>query len=126
MLHEKVRMKMELMPGEISDDGYETIVTFKEFDDRYTAPMHGFADAEDYWRKSSCKQFLPGIRVPSLLISAADDPILSEECYPIEEASVNPNFTLEMPDHGGHVGFMRFLHQGEYWSETRVSEFLKE
>ncbi len=126
MLHEKIKMKMALMPGELDDDGYELISSFKEFDDRYTAPMHGFKDADDYWTRSSCRQFLPGIRVPALLIAAGDDPFLARECYPTEEATANSRLTLEIPDHGGHVGFIRFGSQGEYWSETRTVEFLGE
>ncbi len=58
---------MRIMPELINDDGYEQMRGFKDFDDRYTAPMHGFDSAEDYWRKSSSKQFLPGISVPTLL-----------------------------------------------------------
>ena len=50
MLHEKIKTKMRIMPGKISDAGYHRIKTFKDFDDRYTAPLHGFLDAEDYWR----------------------------------------------------------------------------
>jgi len=124
MLREKIRMKMVLMPDRIDDKGYESIKTFKEFDDRYTAPMFGFADAHDYWKKASSKPFLPAIRVPTLLISAADDPFLAPLCYPLEEARTNPDLLLEVPRHGGHVGFVSFNHRGEYWSETRTVEFL--
>ncbi|MFH1117639.1 MAG: alpha/beta fold hydrolase [Pseudomonadota bacterium] len=124
MLREKIRMKMRMMPDLVTDHGYETIKTFKDFDDRYTAPMSGFKDAEDYWEKCSCKPFLTSISVPTLVISAADDPFLGDPCYPREEALANPNLSLEIPRQGGHVGFVSFNGREEYWSETRAVEFV--
>lgn len=123
-LRQKIRLKMKRMPGKIDDSGYKQIRTFKHFDDRYTAPLHGFKDAEDYWQQCSCKPFLTQIDVPTLLINAQNDPFLGEPCYPIEEAKANPNLHLEMPESGGHVGFVTFNRQGEYWSETRTVAFL--
>ena len=102
----------------------EKIKDFKAFDDRYTAPLHGFADAEDYWRKSSSKPLMPQITIPTLLINAQNDPFLSKECFPLEEAQQNPNFYLQMPKAGGHTGFVEFNEAGEYWSEKRAVEFL--
>ncbi|MDQ7782021.1 MAG: alpha/beta fold hydrolase [Desulfomonilaceae bacterium] len=124
MLRKKIRMKMQVMPDFIDDRGYETIRSFKEFDDRYTAPMNGFKNAEDYWEKSSCKPFLTSIAVPTILISAADDPFLPDSCYPRMEALENPFLSLEIPGHGGHVGFVAFTEQGRYWSESRAVEFV--
>lgn len=124
MLHEKIRMKMEIMPGQLDDDGYHTMRTFKEFDDRYTAPINGFRDAEDYWELSSSKPFLNDISVPTLLVNAADDPFLPEECFPVDQARANPSFYLEIPSHGGHTGFMAFNARKEYWSESRAVAFL--
>jgi predicted alpha/beta-fold hydrolase len=126
MLHEKIKAKMRIMPGRISDEDYNQIKTFKEFDDRYTAPINGFRDADDYYRQASCKQFLHNLAVPSLLVNAKNDPFLAEPCYPIEEAEANPNFFLEMPDSGGHVGFISFNKKKEYWFESRVVSFLNE
>jgi predicted alpha/beta-fold hydrolase len=126
MLHEKIKAKKRILPGEIDDKDYHLIKTFKDFDDRYTAPIHGFRDAEDYWRQASCKQFLRNITIPSLLVNAKTDPFLPQACYPIEEAEANPNFFLELPESGGHVGFISFNRRGEYWFESRVVEFLRE
>ena len=125
-LHGKIRAMMKLLPGRIDDRGYEHLRTFKDFDDRYTAPIHGFKDAEDYWRKCSCKPFLRHIGIPALLVNARNDPFLAEPCYPVEEAKENPNVYLEMPSSGGHVGFIGFNSDGEYWSETRAVPFLNE
>jgi len=126
MLHQKIKAKMEILPGKLDDAGFEKIKNFKDFDDRYTAPLHGFASAEDYWEKCSSRQFLPRVAVPTLIINARNDPFLSEECFPVAEARRNPMVFLEMPESGGHVGFVEFNSAGEYWSERRATEFLSD
>lgn len=123
-LHTKIRGKMAQMPGIINDDGYENIRDFRGFDDRYTAPINGFKDAEDYWEKCSSAKFLSAIPVPTLLVNAQDDPFLAPECYPVEQARKSRFVHLEMPQHGGHVGFVQFNAEGAYWSEHRAAEFL--
>ncbi len=125
-LHKKVKLKMEQMPGEINDNGYERIRDFKGFDDRYTAPIHGFRDAEDYWEKCSSIRLLSAIRIPTLIVNALDDPFLQGSCFPIEEAKNSRYVYLEMPVHGGHVGFVQFNEDGSYWSENRAVEFLRQ
>jgi predicted alpha/beta-fold hydrolase len=122
--HRKIRAKMQLMPDKINDKNFHEIKTFKDYDDRYTAPLHGFADAEDYWTKCSSKQFLTGIRIPTLLLNALDDSFLREESYPFEEAKNSPYLFLETPSAGGHVGFVALNPQHEYWHETRVTSFI--
>jgi predicted alpha/beta-fold hydrolase len=124
MLREKIRAKMAIMPGRINDNGYESIKDFEDFDNHYTAPLHGFKDAEDYWNQSSCKQYIPEISVPTLLVNAQDDPFLTPECYPWEEAARNQNFFFEITRHGGHVGFVSFNASRQYWSELRAAAFL--
>ena len=114
---------MRMMPGEINDAGYHSIKTFEAFDNRYTAPIHGFLNAKDYWSKCSCKQYLENINIPSLLINALNDPFLGKDCYPVDEAKNNPYIFLEMPKSGGHVGFVDFKSHGEYWHETRITAF---
>jgi predicted alpha/beta-fold hydrolase len=124
MFHDKIRKKMEIMPGQIDDSGYTSIRTFKEFDARYTAPIHGFPSVEDYYTRCSCKQFLSKIDIPTLLINAQNDPFLPDECYPVEEAGESRCLFLEMPASGGHVGFVDFNASGEYWHESRVASFI--
>jgi len=125
-LHVKIKLKMKLMPGAINDDDYNSITNFKGFDDRYTAPIHGFKNAEDYWEKCSSNRFLPFIRVPALIVNASDDPFLANECYPVEQAKHSRYVHLEMPKYGGHVGFVQFNDDGSYWSENRAVEFLEQ
>jgi len=124
-LRRKIQILSRIMPGKIDDLDYNRLQNFKDFDDRYTAPLHGFKDANDYWSKSSCKQFLKNISIPTLLVNARNDPFLAEECYPVEEALHNPMLHLETPLEGGHVGFMSLNLRGEYWSEVRTVGFLK-
>ncbi len=97
--------------------------SFLDFDQHYTAPVHGFSSAIDYWTKSSALQFLPNIRIPSLLVNAQDDSFLSQQCYPGDVASANENFHFEAPANGGHVGFYVSDQQGFLWSENRAYEF---
>ena len=124
MLHKKVTEKMRLFPDRISDDGYEKIKDFKGFDDRYTAPIHGFKNAEDYWRRCSSNNYIPGIKIKTLIINAANDPFLSEECFPIKQTKDHQYVSLEIPKSGGHVGFESFNAEGMYWSEKRALQFL--
>ena len=122
----KVEAKAARFPDELDIAGIRRIRTFQEFDDRYTARLHGFRDARDYWTRSSARQFLPRITVPSLLINARDDPFLPPACFPVAEAEANPRFFLDIPAHGGHVGFLDFpRHDSRTWAERRVVDFLR-
>ncbi len=126
LLHKKIKMKMLALPGSIDDKGYNQIKALRDFDDRYTAPLHGFRDALDYYEKSSCAPFLNKISIPALLVSSADDPFLAEPAYPVREAQASAHLVLEVTDFGGHVGFIAVNRSGEYWSESRAVAFLNE
>lgn len=121
-LGKKIREKESRLPGQISSEGYEAIKDFHAFDNRYTAPLHGFSDAMDFYEKASVKPFLPNIRVPSLIVQAKNDSFLSPECFCYEEARINPFLFLETPEHGGHCGFTEA--GSEYsWAEKRALRF---
>lgn len=100
------------------------VKSFFEFDTLFTAPLHNFKDAFDYYAKASCKPVLHNISIPLLIINAKNDPFLADECYPIKEATKNKNITLEIPNSGGHVGFVSFNENQFYWSEMRASNFI--
>lgn len=121
-LRARMALKSQQFPGKVSMEGYADIRDFRAFDERYTAPLHGFLNAEDYWARSSSNAYLDGIRVPALLVNAQDDPFLSKACFPHAAADHNPHFHLEAPPHGGHVGFVT-LGSDTYWSERRAVEF---
>ncbi|EMP56575.1 hypothetical protein MSNKSG1_04551 [Marinobacter santoriniensis NKSG1] len=123
-LHEKMQEKSRRFPDRIDVSGFESIRTFREFDDRYTAPLHGFRDATDYWAQCSALPRLKDIRVPALMVNAADDPFLSSACYPESKRILGAHVRLEAPKWGGHVGFVEHARDGFYWSERRALGFL--
>jgi predicted alpha/beta-fold hydrolase len=125
-LRKKIREKMELFPGHLNDENLDRMKTFRQFDGAYTAPIHGFTSAEDYWTRSSSKPVLKNITIPTLLINAADDPFLPENCYPMALARESERFHLEIPFHGGHAGFVEFGNHKTYWSEGRALNFVEE
>ena len=118
----KVRAKAELLPGQVDLEGIEELRDFQQFDDKYTAPMHGFDSAEAYYQYASSGRYLGGIRVPTLLVNAQNDPFLPASCFPREIAASSPYVFLETPPDGGHVGFAES--SGEYYSERRAVAFL--
>ena len=99
------------------------IKTIYEFDDVYTAPVHGFKDAKDYYTKNSSKQFLKDIHTPTLMIHAIDDPFMPASVLPKEE-QLSKYIRLELSKNGGHVGFVQgSLLKPRYWLESRIKEF---
>jgi predicted alpha/beta-fold hydrolase len=122
-LKNKIIIKSRLMEGlDITD--IENITTLREFDDRYTAPLHGFRDANDYYDQCSALKFINDILVPTLVINAKNDPFLSTQCFPYEQLKNHPFVIIESPDRGGHVGFSMLYSKGVYWSEHRTVTFL--
>ena len=123
----KSKEKMERFPDSSLDlNKILQAKNFKDFDDAVTAPTNGFKDAEDYWEKSSCKQFLKFIKKPSLLITALDDPFLNEACYPTKEANDSKHFHILATKYGGHVGFCQsFNSKNNFWLENQILSFIK-
>lgn len=100
---------------------------FKDFDNLYTAPAHGFKDAEDYYMKNSSKQFLANITKPTLLVNALDDTFLNDDCFPYEIAKESKYLFLETPKHGGHIGFnSKLIGTSGHWLEKRIYNFIKD
>lgn len=102
-----------------------TIQSFWEYDDRVVAPLHGFIDVHDYYRRSSSRQFLQAITVPTLLIQAVDDPFMTSEVLP-QPSEISASVVLEFTERGGHVGFIsgQVPFKPRYWLEQRIPEFL--
>jgi predicted alpha/beta-fold hydrolase len=118
----KILMKAAKMTG-LDTSHIRKISTLREFDDFYTAPLHGFADAKTYYRQCSSLYFLSTIAVPTLVVNARNDPFLGPDCFPL--SANNHNVILEYPARGGHVGFAQFGQNGLYWSEARALNFIQ-
>ncbi len=124
-LKAKVLQKQMQYPGIFTNlDKLTSINNFHDFDELFTAPLHGFQSAADYYEKSSSKQFLTSIKIPTLLVNAQNDPFLPAECFPFEEAEASKYVFLEAPKTGGHVGFFETSLKGIYWSEKRALQFI--
>ncbi|MFV8782674.1 hydrolase [Microbulbifer sp. SA54] len=97
--------------------------SFRHFDDHFTAPLHGFADVDDYYTRASSKPLLKHIQIPTLILHAADDPFVCRSAIP-EPHEVSPSVTLEISKQGGHVGFISgSLWRPQYWLEARIPQF---
>lgn len=118
----RLKEKQKRFPELLSNEMLNSIETLTDFDNVYTAKAHGFEDALDYYLRCSSLQFLPKIKIPTLIINALNDSFLSPECYPVKEAKNNPNLHLEMPNHGGHAGFID--KNNVYYNEKRALEFI--
>jgi predicted alpha/beta-fold hydrolase len=121
-LGKKIQLKAALFPDQISDAGYASIKDFVDFDNRYTAPLHGYINALDFYEKASVGPLLKNVRIPSLIVQAKNDPFLLPNCMPVEDAENNPNLFLEMPEQGGHCGFME-SNKSYSWAEKRALAF---
>jgi len=97
--------KWQQYPGLFDRERLIAARTLHDFDDCFTAPLHGFAGADDYWRRASAKPHLGAIRVPALVLNARNDPLVPHESLP-QPHEVGPNVTLWQPRDGGHVGFV--------------------
>lgn len=100
------------------------IKTLIEFDDIYTAPLHGYRDALHYYESCQARQFMDNIKVPTLLLNAQNDPFLSDTCYPVHEFKAHKYVNIEVPLKGGHVGFTEINQNKVFWSEKRVLSFV--
>lgn len=122
----KARRFPELRKRLAGRDGVDSVTTIREFDERITAPLHGFQDADDYWSRASSLPWLPRIALPCLLLSARNDPLLAPPSFPEAVAAQSPHLHLEQPEQGGHVGFIDFQAGLQPWSERRIAAFLNE
>jgi len=124
-LKQGYRRKFMERPSPLDVD-LDTINDFNTFDDRITAPLSGFAGVFDYYNRASCRQFLPHIHTPTLIIHAADDPFMFPSTVPFEH-ELGPGVTLELACYGGHVGFIAGTvpWRPVYWLEERIINHLR-
>lgn len=123
-LKQKVKEKAAIFP-EIETKHLPNVKDLKSFDDYFTAPMHGFRDALDYYQSCSSISVLDQIDIPVLILNATNDPFLPDSCYPYNLLKDHKYVFLHTPARGGHVGFYS-NNNGLYWSEKRALEFVNE
>ena len=122
----KVRVKKEILANVLDLDAVCASQTLRDFDDAATAKLHGFAGAEDYYRKSSSNRFIQSVRVPTLLIHSRDDPFLPLAALPFSAIDANPFLSLALTKGGGHVGFFEGgpPWNPTFWMEEQSASFL--
>jgi predicted alpha/beta-fold hydrolase len=96
--------KLDQYPGLFDREALLSASDLYAFDNVFTAPLHGFQNTQDYWRRASAKPHLAAIRVPALVVNACNDPFVPASCLPVRR-EVGACVTLWQPEHGGHVGF---------------------
>ena len=122
----KVREKETILAHFLDLDAVWASKTLRDFDAAATSKLHGFAGAEDYYRKSSSNRFVPTVRVPTLIIHSRDDPFLPLAAVPLVAIEANPLLTLVLTDAGGHVGFFEGgpPWNPRFWMEDQCASFL--
>jgi uncharacterized protein len=121
-LTRKAHAKNTQFPDMVDERNFKKIKGWRDFDDYVSAPLLGFRDATEFYANAASKHFLKGISIPTLLLNAQNDPILTPTSYAPELAENHPFLYLETPLQGGHVGFS--LRNNELaWSELRAVEF---
>ncbi len=123
-IRNKMKDKFRDRPAPVDMNKIDAWRDFFSFDDNVTAPVHGFKGVDDYYSRSSSRQFLKDITTPTLILHSKDDPFMSEEAIPKEDELSN-SITLELAERGGHVGFVcgDGFNPG-YWIEKRFEELL--
>jgi predicted alpha/beta-fold hydrolase len=124
-LVEKVRQKGLQMPGKIDVLNLGRVKTLNDFDNYFTAPIHGFDSADDYHLKASSKPTLHKIILPTLMLQAQDDPMLGAKCFPVAEAKANDSLFLMVSKFGGHVAFTQPGSKQHFMEEMALDFVLK-
>jgi predicted alpha/beta-fold hydrolase len=125
-LKARLRRKAALFPGKFDLSPLATIRTLREFDEMYTAPDGGYKNADDYYEQAGARHVLGNIAVPTLIITAQDDPFIPYRIFDVPALRQNPRIRFLAPAHGGHCGFIQRATLGEdrYWAENRLVEFV--
>ncbi len=125
-LKRRMRRKERFRPGLFDLGRLARIRTVREFDEAYTAPYFGFADAEDYYYRASAMRVVDRVRTPTLIIVAEDDPFVPSAPFRDRRIADNRHITLLMCRHGGHCGFVGPAAAGDdgYWAERRIVDFV--
>ncbi len=113
-LRAKALAKIERFPGLADAGRVRASANLYEFDDAFTAPVHGFEGVRDYWQRASAKPWLGGVALPMLALNARNDPFVPESSLP-HAGEVSAKVLVETPAGGGHVGFVSGAGPGPRW-----------
>ena len=127
-LKARLRRKAPLFPGKYTLSGLISIRTLLEFDEAYTAPHGGYRSAADYYEQTGARHVLGAIAVPTLIITAQDDPFIPCRIFDVSALQKNPHIRLVAPAYGGHCAFIqrRVPDEDRYWAENRLVDFVRE
>jgi uncharacterized protein len=126
-LKRRMRRKNQCNPGLYDLSKLSAVKTVREFDETYTAPYFGFRNAEDYYHRASAMRVIDRIRVPTLIITAEDDPFVPSAPFHDPTVTGNPHIDLRISTHGGHCGFVgdKAADSDGYWAEDRIVEAIR-
>jgi predicted alpha/beta-fold hydrolase len=126
-LKARLRRKAALFPGKWDLNELDGIAWISEFDDRYTAPDGGYASGADYYDRAGARHVLGKIAVPTIIITAQDDPFIPYSMFSLAEIHQNPHIRFMAPQYGGHCGFFQQHRQDEdrFWVENRIIESIR-
>jgi predicted alpha/beta-fold hydrolase len=125
-LKPKVLAKQARYPDLVNAARLRAALTMREFDDVFTAPLHGFRDVDDYWARASAKPLLGRIAAPTLIINARNDPFMPRDALPAPR-EVSPRVVLAQPEEGGHAGFVAGPFPGSLdWLPRRILAFFRD
>lgn len=123
-LQRRMRYKASLFPNLYPIDGLNRIRSLREFDNQITAKFCGFADADDYYHRSSASRFIERIQIPTLILTAKDDPMVPFESFLKPAIQSNPNVRVIATQFGGHCAYIsRTRGAARFWAESRIVEF---
>ena len=122
----KINTYVGAFPIDITEAQLRDIATLTEFDERITAPLNGFDNAQDYYRRASANQYLAQCQTPMLIVHAKDDPFMTQAVIPTDNM-LSEAVTCEISERGGHVGFISGANplKPEFWAETRSVQFIQ-
>ena len=125
-LRARMRRKSAHWPGAFDLSRLDSVWTIRRFDDVYTAPFHGFNGSTDYYYKASALRVVDRIRIPALILAAADDPFVPASQFDAPALRTNPHVVVRIERHGGHCGFIAADAAGgdRYWAEDTAIGFL--
>ena len=121
----RMRRKAAAFPELYDLEALRRVSSVRQFDEEYTAPHHGFRDATDYYHRASALRVIDRVRVPALILTAADDPFVPVDPFEDPAVADNPHVTVVVTPHGGHCGFVERSAPGYdgYWAEREIVTF---